>query len=81
MSKENIDYGGTGGRICNHMGGGIVGYYIRLGVCSAIVAELQGFIYGLSYVLEQGFCQVEVNVDSQLVLDLLSQEVILNYQF
>uniref|UniRef100_A0A2C9V2B0 RNase H type-1 domain-containing protein n=1 Tax=Manihot esculenta TaxID=3983 RepID=A0A2C9V2B0_MANES len=58
----------------------LVSFYICLGVCNALVAELKGLIHGLTYAWEHDFRQAKVNVDFRPVLDLLNQGMTWNYQ-
>lgn len=67
VRKGNPRCSGASGVICNHLEGWLVRFYVRLGACSAIVAELQGLIHRLTCAWEHGCRQVEVNVDSRLL--------------
>ncbi|OMO56897.1 reverse transcriptase [Corchorus capsularis] len=72
-SCGNPGIAGAGGLIRNAAGAWLVGFAAHLGVCSNIVAELQALRLGLCLAWDEGFREIECEVDAKVVLDLIKE--------
>jgi ribonuclease HI len=64
---------GCGGIIRGNQGEWLGGYAKCVGLCSAFVAELWGVLEGLRCVRRLGFMNVELNIDSVAVVQVLKE--------
>lgn len=62
----------AGGVIRNGEGEWCGGFVLNIGRCTAPLAELWGVYYGLLAAWEKGFRRVEVEVDSEMVVEFLT---------
>lgn len=63
---------GSGGVLRDDVGRWICGYARALGTCSAYIAELWGVLDGLLIARDRGFSKIDVQVDSMIVMNQLS---------
>ncbi|WCJ35671.1 DNAse I-like superfamily protein [Euphorbia peplus] len=72
-SKGNPGPGSAGGLIRSTEGCWISGFTCNLGICTAVLAELWGLYFGLDLAWKLGMRQVEVELDSQVVIQLVTE--------
>ncbi|KAG7557993.1 Ribonuclease H domain [Arabidopsis suecica] len=65
----------AGGVVRGEDGTWLGGFALRIGICSAPLAELWGVYYGLLISWEKGYRRVELEVDSELVVGFLRSGV------
>jgi ribonuclease HI len=71
--KDN-SIAGCGGVIRGSEGEWIGGFAKCVGMCNAFVAELWGVLEGLRFVRRLGFSRVELNIDSQAVVQAIKSK-------
>ncbi|CAA7034666.1 unnamed protein product [Microthlaspi erraticum] len=74
-SRGNPGLASAGGVIRDVLGKWICGFSLNIGLCSAPLAELWGVYYGLVMAWEKRIPQLEVEVDSELVVGFLKKGV------
>ncbi|CAN1789669.1 Putative ribonuclease H protein At1g65750 [Linum perenne] len=70
----------AGGIIRNYEGRGLVAFTMNLGHCSITRAEIRGAITGLELAWDYGFRNVELQLDSQAAISLLSSSAVPDHQ-
>lgn len=70
-AKGNPGEAGCGGLIRGHRGEVFDVFAARCGSCSSTKAELLGVLRGLAIAWNSGFTKVQLNVDSEIVVNLL----------
>ncbi|KAG7551702.1 Ribonuclease H domain [Arabidopsis thaliana x Arabidopsis arenosa] len=74
-SRGNPGPAAAGGVVRGEDGTWLGGFALRIGICSAPLAELWGVYYGLLIAWEKGYRRVELEVDSELVVGFLRSGV------
>ncbi|CAA7037248.1 unnamed protein product [Microthlaspi erraticum] len=74
-SRGNPGSAAAGGVLRNNVGEWCGGFALNIGVCSAPMAELWGVYYGLYIAWEKQVSQVEVDIDSELVVGFLKNGI------
>jgi ribonuclease HI len=64
---------GCGGIVRGSQGEWIGGFAKYVGRCSAFIAELWGVLEGLRYVKRLGFNKIELNIDSEAVVNVVQK--------
>ena len=72
-AKGNPGLATAGGVLRDEYGMWHGGFALTIGICSAPMAELWGVYYGLCIAWERGFRRVELEVDSESVVDFFGQ--------
>ncbi|XP_016178430.1 uncharacterized protein LOC107620837 [Arachis ipaensis] len=72
-AKNNPGKAGCGGLIRNSDGSWVMDFTRNLGVCSAYMAELWGLYLGLEMAWTLGFRKVKIEIDSQAVINSVTQ--------
>ncbi|CAN1195125.1 Putative ribonuclease H protein At1g65750 [Linum perenne] len=70
----------AGGIIRSCDGHGLVAFTMNLGVCTITRAEIRGAIAGLAMAWEYGFRRVELQLDSQVAISLLTSSQVPEHQ-
>ncbi|KAI3443768.1 hypothetical protein Pfo_000433 [Paulownia fortunei] len=78
-SKGNPGIAGAGGLLRNWNGDVLVAFYEAIGVQTNSVAELHAVLRGLMLAIERGFTRIWIEVDSKLVVQLLTGNSMANW--
>ncbi|KAL9813290.1 putative ribonuclease H domain-containing protein [Arabidopsis thaliana] len=70
-SRGNPGLATAGGVIRDAVGNWVQGFAFNIGVCTAPLAELWGFYYGLYYAWEKKITRLKLEVDSEMVAGFL----------
>lgn len=70
--KENLGLAFTGGLVRNHNGEWLLRFQRLVGVTTSLAAEIRSIRDGLQLISNQGWSKVEVETDSKLVIDLIT---------
>ncbi|KAL4288301.1 hypothetical protein AHAS_Ahas19G0272500 [Arachis hypogaea] len=68
-----------GGLLRDEMGHWVAGYYSNLRICSAFQAEIWGLLHGLKTAWELGIRRLIVDLDSKVLMDVITKENAENY--
>ncbi|KAH9730831.1 putative ribonuclease H protein [Citrus sinensis] len=75
--RKGFDETGAGGLLRDFTGNWIMGFIVNIGMCSVLSAERWGLLHGLRMAWENGFRRVQVGVDNESVVHLLTMASVL----
>nr|AFK45241.1 unknown [Lotus japonicus] len=67
------DCAACGGVPRDHHGNFLLGFTMKVGVCSILHAELWGLVHGLRFVLGRGFSKILIEADSAGTIEFLNK--------
>ena len=71
-ARKGFGQTGVGGLLRDFTGNWIMGFIVNLGTCSVLLVELWGLLHGLRMAWENDFRRVQVGVDNESVVHLLT---------
>ncbi|KAK9291995.1 hypothetical protein L1049_019947 [Liquidambar formosana] len=74
-SRGNPGKAAGGGLIRDDAGCWLVGFGINIGICTITTAEIWALFHGLTIAWAEGYCRIQVAIDSAVVVLLLKQNI------